>query len=148
MTLSWNEQEVTYRQIQTFLLTMSWWTTTSVSGTSNHGMNRNTKLTRLIWFVYFKIWHIHSPRNTTRSAPRKATSFWISRCTQKITSGSRRGDVYRLAFTNLSAYLRHSFVKPSFTCSSVFWWSNCRVDFGSGASFRSHLRCGTGQCGH
>ena len=50
---------------------------------------RNAKLPRLIRFISFKIWHRYAPRNTTRNA----TSFWISRYTQKITSGSYQGDV-------------------------------------------------------
>ena len=61
---------------------------------------RNAKLTRLIIFISFKIWHRCAPRNTTRNA----ASFWISRYRQKVTSGSLSDDVlrridYRLGFT-------------------------------------------------
>ena len=49
---------------------------------------RNAKLTRLIRFISFKIWHRYAPRNATRNA----TSFWNSRYIQKITSGSHHGD--------------------------------------------------------
>ena len=49
---------------------------------------RNAKPTRLIVFISFKVWHRHAPRNTTRNA----TSFWISRYTQNIASGSYQGD--------------------------------------------------------
>ena len=49
---------------------------------------RNAKLTRLVIFIFFKIWNRHAPRNTTRNV----TSFWISRYTWKITSGSYQGD--------------------------------------------------------
>ena len=48
--------------------------------------NRNAKMTRLVIFISFKIWH----RNTTRNA----TSFWISRYTRKITSGSSGSLLY------------------------------------------------------
>ena len=50
---------------------------------------RNAKLTRLMIFISFKIWHRYAPRNTTRNV----TSFWISRYTQKVTSCSYQGDV-------------------------------------------------------
>ena len=55
---------------------------------------RNAKLPRLIRFISFKIWHRYAPRN--------ATSFWISRYTYKITSGTYLWwllDAFRLCLT-------------------------------------------------
>ena len=44
---------------------------------------RNAKLTRLIIFISFKIWHRCAPRNTIRNA----ASFWIFPYRQKVASG-------------------------------------------------------------
>ena len=62
MTLSWNEPEVTfcvYREIQTYLLGISWWTFASVSGTYPvkflkllyHDQNCKIDQTNLIYFL-------------------------------------------------------------------------------------------------